>query len=140
MQWSPAANAGFCPPGVEPWLPLAGDHREVNVAVQSQDRRSMLALTRALLALRRARPALHAGDHDSVAGAPDDCLVYLRTWRDQRCLVALNFAGAARELRLPGLGDGRVLVSTNRDREGPVQLRSLELRADEGCIIELHPP
>src|SRR5262249_30244917 len=32
MQWDGGPNAGFCPPGVEPWLPVAPDYRERNVA------------------------------------------------------------------------------------------------------------
>ncbi len=36
MQWSAEPNAGFCPEGVEPWLPVASDYREVNVAVQAE--------------------------------------------------------------------------------------------------------
>ena len=34
MQWDGSANAGFCPPGAEPWLPVAPDHDRVNVEVE----------------------------------------------------------------------------------------------------------
>jgi alpha-glucosidase len=137
MPWQPASNAGFCAPGVEPWLPLGEDHRETNVAVESDDKHSPLALTRALLALRRAHPALHAGSYQAVTGVPDDCLVYLRERGVDRTLVAMNFAAGSRHLALPGLGRARIVLSTSLDREGPVDLGSLELRGDEGCVIEI---
>ena len=127
MQWSAEPNAGFCAPGVEPWLPVAEDYRQVNVAAQSRDPRSMLALTRALLALRRATPALHAGSHESVAGVPDDCLVYIRKWEGQRYLVALNLGARAQVLSLSGIGRGRIVLSTGMDRDGPAELGSFEL-------------
>ena len=53
MPWSAAPNGGFCPPGVEPWLPL-GDVAGLDVEAQRRDPRSMLSLYRALLALRRS--------------------------------------------------------------------------------------
>jgi alpha-glucosidase len=137
VQWSADTNAGFCPPGVEPWLPVADDYREVNVAVEKADPRSMLALTRALLALRRATPALHAGSHRAVAGVPDDCFVYLRTSGAERYLVALNFGSDKQVLELPGLGEGRLALSTHLDRQGGADLRHFELRGHEGCVIAL---
>jgi len=38
---------------------------------------------------------------------------------------------------LPEMGNGLVLISTYLDREEPVDLASLHLRSDEGCVIEL---
>jgi alpha-glucosidase len=52
MPWEPGPGAGFCPPGVEPWLPI-GDRRGLSVADQRDDPSSTLSLTRRLLALRR---------------------------------------------------------------------------------------
>jgi alpha-glucosidase len=135
MQWSAAPNAGFCPEDATPWLPVADDHRDVNVEAQRRDPRSMLALTRALLALRRATPALHEGAHEAVGGVPDECLVYVRRAGARRVLVALNFGAGACELSLGGAG--RVLLSTGMDREGPVDLGALRLRAHEGCVVAL---
>jgi len=137
VQWSAEPNAGFCPPGVEPWLPVAKDHREVNVVVESRDPRSHLALTRALLALRRATPALHAGSHESIPGVPDDCFVYLRMSHGVRYLVALNFGPREHVLALAGMGSGRLALSTHLDREGPADLKSFRLRSHEGCVIQL---
>ena len=138
MPWEGTANAGFCPPDATPWLPLGDDVDEVNVEAQLADPRSMLSLTRRLLALRRASRALSAGRYRPLddADVPDDCFVYLREADSERVLVALNFADGERMVRLPD-GECEVLASTHLDREAPVEGRSLPLRAAEGCVIRL---
>ncbi len=60
MPWSQAApHAGFSTG--EPWLPISGEHAALAVDVQERDPTSTLHLTRRLLALRRAHPALRQG-------------------------------------------------------------------------------
>ena len=138
MQWDGGPNAGFTD-AREAWLPLAADHGAVNVAAQEADPRSMLRLYRALLALRRAEPALSVGAHAPVR-AEDDVMTYERHAPDgRRLLVALNLGGEAREV--DGVrGGGRVLLSTRLDRGGDGGERvdgPLRLRPDEGVIVGL---
>jgi alpha-glucosidase len=135
MPWSDAPNAGFCPPNAEPWLPVGDDHRTVNVEAQGRDPRSMLALTRALLALRRASPALFVGAYQSVDGAPEDCFVYERRAGDERYLVALNFSGDERALPLPE--GANLLLSTRLDRPEGAAASPFVLRGDEGCLFRV---
>jgi len=106
--------------------------------VQAEAPYSMLSLTRRLLALRRKLLALHTGSYEPVQeGVPEDCLAYLRRHEEgSSCLVALNFSGEERELRLPDADKGRILVSTLLDREGAAGLDLFHLRANEGCVVE----
>ena len=69
--------------------------------------------------------------------AYDDVYVYYRAVFAERYLVALNFAAEPRTLAIPGETTGRILLSTHLDREDPVSLDALSLRANEGVIIEL---
>jgi oligo-1,6-glucosidase/alpha-glucosidase len=87
MAWDDRANAGFS--AAEPWLPLHADWRTRNVAAQEADQSSMLALTRALLALRRAEPALELGDI-VLLDAPEGVLAYERRYDGRRVRVLLN--------------------------------------------------
>lgn len=138
MQWDASANAGFCPANVEPWLPLAPDYAQVNVAAQRDDPASMLSLVRGLLAYRRQTPALFGGRYYPVDGAPDGCFIFLRQFNEQRCLVALNFTGEEKHLHLGRLGRGRLVISTRIGAAGgDVDLGALSLRPDEGVVIEL---
>ena len=138
MRWSAAPGAGFCPPGVEPWLPVGGDLEAVNVEAERDDPRSMLALTRALLAVRRRSHALSLGAYAALDGTPPDVHAFERIAPDGgRAAAVLSFAAAPRELRHPALAGLSIAVSTHMDREGErvaVDGR-LALRANEGCLL-----
>jgi alpha-glucosidase len=76
-------SAGFSPDSsdAEPWLPLPPGWGELSVEAQEADPGSMLHLYRAMLAVRRAEPAL-AGDGLTwvvLPGAGDDVLAFART-------------------------------------------------------------
>ncbi|HQE91192.1 MAG TPA: alpha-amylase family glycosyl hydrolase [Anaerolineae bacterium] len=137
MQWDAGPNAGFCPPGVEPWLPLAADYATRNVAVLAADPTSIYTLYTRLLHLRRATPALYGGSYRPLDVADDDVYVYGREDGAQRYLVALNFAAAPRTLVIPEAMTGRIVLSTHLDREETVSLDALALRANEGVLIAL---
>ena len=139
MPWDDSANAGFCPPDVEPWLPLNADYPTLNVTAEQADPRSMLALHQRLLALRRATPALHAGSYRPLTGAgiPEECYVYLRESGAQRALVALNFSEFEQTLSAPGVARGQVAISTHLDRAEDTDLVAFRLRPAEGCVILL---
>ncbi|MEA2219361.1 MAG: alpha-glucosidase [Solirubrobacteraceae bacterium] len=135
MPWAPpsqaGAGAGFGAGAgaAEPWLPVHPDAERLAASVQEQDPGSPLAFYRALLALRRATPALHAGTYRSVP-APPDVFAFVREHDGRRVLVALNFAPFPRALP-PEAAGGRLLLSTRADPD------DAELAADEGRIVEL---
>ena len=133
MRWDDGPNAGFCPPGVVPWLPVGGDLARVNVAAQRADPRSLLALYRRLLALRRERDDLALGGYEPVAAA-DGVLAYRR----DGLLVALNLgtgaAGAARRRphrrrHRPAAGRGDRPRDTRVGRRGGRRARGAGLMA-----------
>jgi alpha-glucosidase len=140
MQWESSPNAGFCPAGVLPWLPVANDYRTYNVATQQHEPRSLLSLVRTLLLLRRARPALSVGTQTIVDQPNPTCFVYERQDADERCLVVLNCSTHHQVLTLPEQGQGHLLLSTHLDRGGPLALSHVDLRGDEGLVIEVKAP
>ncbi len=87
MHWSAQPGAGFTSPDATPWLPL-GDHRSVNVADQTKDPKSVLALTRALIRFRRASADLRSGGY---ALLESDSPVW-RFRRGAATEVVLNFS------------------------------------------------
>jgi glycosidase len=134
MQWDASPNAGFTPPGVRPWLPLAPDAQRVNVAAQAEDPDSLLTLTRRLLQLRREDPVLRTGDFERFGPTPDGTFAFRRVSVDGRLTVLLNLTGEPRTI--PGGGPGRVLIGTERDRDGASVSDDVELRANEALVIE----
>jgi alpha-glucosidase len=136
MQWDALPNSGFTQAYVKSWLPVTEDYQRTNVAVELIDPTSMLSLTRALIKLRKATPALHSGSYRTVEGVPDDTFVYIREAAGERYLVALNFADQDRTISVPELGAGQLVLSTLMNRDETVS-GSLTLTANEGCIVKL---
>ena len=142
MQWDDSPNAGFAVPDVQDlWLPLAPNYTEVNVARQLDEPRSFLNYFRKLLAYRKSTPALLWGGYRSLnpesAEVQKNCFVFERNAGGKRVVVALNFSSNEQNLKLPELGRGKIVISTNLDRDDEVNLAEFNLRANEGCIIEL---
>ena len=129
MQWDLSPNAGFTTG--EPWLPIASDYEAMNVATQAANPRSMLSLYRALLALRRAEPALSVGRYVPVS-ACEAVLAYERRHDDARLLVALNLS--AGEQPLDRAYEGTLLLSTSLDRPAGQGVPPT-LRSNEGVVI-----
>ena len=135
MQWNSGPNAGFCAPGVTPWLPVADDYQTYNVAAEQNDPRSFLMLTHTLLELRRSQPALTLGLYQSIEQENPTCFVYLRQHHDQRYLVVLNFSAQEQLVKLQG--QGHIILSTHMDREGSLDLSEVHLRGNEGVLMEV---
>jgi alpha-glucosidase len=134
MQWDDSPNAGFCPEGVQAWLPVNPDYKTRNVAAQLAAPRSMLNFVRHLLRLRQNSRTLQQGSYRTLEGAPQGCYAYYRATGAERLVVALNFTDQALSLQLPS--GGRILISTHMDRNGRTE-RELTLRANEGCLVAL---
>jgi alpha-glucosidase len=92
MPWTTTPNAGFAPPGVRTWLPLAPDASTRNVAAQALDPDSVLATYCRLLATRRSLAPLRTGTFRRVAADHRDVLAWIREAAGEEVLVVVNFA------------------------------------------------
>jgi alpha-glucosidase len=100
MAWEAAAvNAGFSTG--RPWLPIPESHRACAADIQAGDGLSVLAHYRAVLALRRAHPALVSGSIRFL-DAEGDVLAFTREGAGERLLCAFNFADRPADWPLPG--------------------------------------
>ena len=132
MVWDASAGAGFTTG--RPWLPLVPDHAALSVATEAAEERSVLALHRRLLALRREHEALHAGAVSDVA-AEGGVLRYVRTAADgKRLQVLLNLTG---EHATAQAGRGRVLLTTLMDGAGGAVDGPMVLEGGEGVLLEV---
>jgi alpha-glucosidase len=134
MHWHGGPGAGFTDPGVLPWLPL-GDPAACNVADQSGDPASTLTLVRDLIALRRSEVGLRRGAF-ATRPAPTDTWVFQRG--DDR-LVAAHLGDG--RVTVPEIS-GRILVGTDRGRDGQGFTGSLDLGPWEAVVASLgmRPP
>jgi alpha-glucosidase len=108
-------------------------YQTVNVEVLDREPRSILALYRRLLALRRSRHALTIGSQ-RLLQAPDNMIAFERAEGPERLLIALNLGHESREVPLAA---GTLLLSTHLDREGEKLRAWLTLRGDEGVIVDV---
>jgi alpha-glucosidase len=134
MQWDDSSNAGFTTG--KPWLPIAEDYKQVNVAVQKKHLRSMLSLYRRLISVRQSEPALMVGSYRPIP-AEGDILAYTREAEGQRFLIVLNFGRQDQTFSSPRVTGGEIVVSTLMDREGEAVGPTVQLRPNEGILIRL---
>jgi maltose alpha-D-glucosyltransferase/alpha-amylase len=93
MQWDSSRNAGFSTAAPRKlYLPIDPQARRPTVRAQEGQPRSLLSHVRQLIALRKSSPALGAkGKMTPVFAEPGQYpFVYLRQWRREKFLVALN--------------------------------------------------
>ncbi|HEV3281884.1 MAG TPA: alpha-amylase family glycosyl hydrolase [Acidimicrobiales bacterium] len=129
MPWRPVPGGGFTDAEVEPWLPL-GDPTECNVEDQRDDPRSMLTLTRDLIALRAGCPDLVDGPYRTLDSPP-------ATWawaRGGRIVVVANMSDG--ESVVTGI-DGTVRIASDRGLDGQRVSSSLRLPGWHAAVVEL---
>jgi alpha-glucosidase len=133
MRWDDSPDGGFSTG--DPWLPLEPHQAAANIAGQRRDERSILALFRALMALRREHACLRQGGYEPLRSR-NDVLAYKRTDGPNDMLIALNIAAEPRTWHWQGRG--QLLMSTHLDRPPePLPQASILLRGNEGVIIAL---
>lgn len=116
MQWDDSPNAGFSTANPEAlYLPLDSDPERPTVSAQEASPDSLLHFVRALVAIRRAHPALASDASFAFLNPVEEQypMLYLREAEGERLLVAINPADTARTIRLPLAGQpGDALVDS----------------------------
>jgi alpha-glucosidase len=114
MQWDGSENAGFSK--ATPWLPVPSTYKTHNVAAESKDKNSVLEFYKSVLHLRHTNRALLDGSYTALNESDPNVLSYLRIYKDQAVLVALNMSGSTQkvnfELSHHGFSSSKALVST----------------------------
>ena len=105
-----AAQAGFS--RVEPWLPHGEDHLDLAVDRQEADPGSLLNHSRAMLALRKANPALLNGSLE-VLVADEARLAFRRRADGQSLLCLFNLSGEPAQWPEAIVSTNRVIITVN---------------------------
>jgi alpha-glucosidase len=143
MPWSGEIGAGFTTG--DPWLPIGPEAADgINVTDEAADPDSMLAFTRGAAWYRRGSAALRWGSYRRLDAEPGVyAFVREAPMEGERLLVVLEFEGRGRRLDVSqwlasSEGRGVLELSTRPGRPtGEVDLRALELDADEGLVARL---
>jgi alpha-glucosidase len=104
MQWNSSENAGFTKG--TPWLPVPPTYKTHNVADELKDPNSVLAFYTRVLKLRHTNRALMDGDYRAINENDANVLSYLRVYKDEVVVVALNMSKAPQKMELDLKGNG----------------------------------
>jgi alpha-glucosidase len=121
MPWDPAQpSLGFT--DGRSWLPMAREHLGLTVAAQDADPESNLAFARAIIAWRKASPAMTLGDLEFL-DAPDPVLAFVRTHGDERIACIFNLSDVPAAPSIAELETAELLPL----RAGEAELRGASL-------------
>jgi alpha-glucosidase len=137
MQWNNESYAGFSE--VEPWLPVADDYRQRNVAVQKDNPDSLLSFYRKLIDLRHQEPALRVGKFISV-GLENQLMVYERQFEKSKLRILVNFSKEPAQHSLPADETGELLLSTTGNEAGQSATNRWQVGGEEALILRISEP
>lgn len=137
MQWSADTYGGFTD-GDGPWLPLAADFRENNVAAQEKDPTSFLSLYRTLGKLRNESASMKKGSIEVIESGAPEVLGYIRRDEsDDAYLVLINFAAFAAVCQ-PGVQREKFILSSDPKTQLANQSKhKITLQPYEAAIFSL---
>jgi alpha-glucosidase len=85
---------------VKPWLPVPPSYKTHNVDTEKKDPNSVLSFYRQLLALRHHEPALLEGNYIALNEDDPNVLTFVRQYKNEAILVALNMSAGQQKLLL----------------------------------------
>ena len=107
MSWTGnAGNAGFTTG--TPYRSLSGNVAAFNVDAEQADPASLLNFYKAMLALRKAQPALNSGSYEQVR-VDGSVMSFQRLQGGQRVVVAINYGSVAGSAPVAGLAASATL-------------------------------
>jgi alpha-glucosidase len=136
IPWDDSPTHGWAT--ADPWLPWPPEVDTHNTASELGDPGSSLSLYQHLLRVRRESPALVSGSLELLDGLPDGVLGYRRragyaTATADEHTVLINFTEAEVEVGYGAVGDGWVVIASDRAGEGTRW--SGRLAADQAVIV-----
>lgn len=118
VQWDDSEFAGFSV--VEPWIGIASQPQQINVAAAINDPDSVLHHYRRLIALRKTSAALKYGEYCCLSADDPAVWAYSRSLENELLLVVSNFSEQAVDFELashtiPAGWQGELLLANYAD-------------------------
>ena len=130
MQWNTTANAGFCPAGVKPWLPVPPTYKTVNVEVEQPNPDSLLNWYRTLIRLKKTNQALAHGEETMLDITNEKVLSWMRKADDGKAVVvSVNFTAEPQtvSLSVPGASGKPTTLLKSPGGTDPASWQSIAL-------------
>ncbi len=98
MQWDDSKNAGFTTG--TPWIDVTDNYKEVNVAAEVNDPKSIFNHYKKLIQLRKDNDVFLNGHYELLLVDDEEVFAYKRSTEEQELLVICNFYGNTIEREL----------------------------------------
>ena len=142
MQWHSGENSGFCESGVEPWMRVNDDYKDVNAEKQQSandedDLSTWQFWQRGLVNRKAHSDCFIYGDFQGVGPEGDEVFAYVRVGKESgKWLVVLNFSGKKVEWSIPeGLKvEGWMAGNYSKGKPDKKFEGSVDLRPWEGIL------
>ena len=97
VQWTAEENAGFCAPGIKPWMRVNDDYKTINAEAQRKfqdpEKLSVLQFWKRALSNRKEHKSVFVyGDFELLDKDNDSVFAYRRFDADEAFVVVLNFS------------------------------------------------
>ncbi|MGZ4788493.1 MAG: glycoside hydrolase family 13 protein [Terriglobales bacterium] len=97
MQWNTSTNAGFS--AAKPWNAVDPKYKTYNVEVEKKDPNSILNWYHNIIVLRKSNRALLDGNYVALNENDPNVLTYLRSYKGENVVVALNMSGSPQKVK-----------------------------------------
>ena len=128
VQWDNTENAGFST--TTPWFYVNENYKDVNVAMQEQDKDSILNFYRKVIKLRKELSCVRYGTYKEYNKSSSKLYVYTREDENQKILVVCSYSDSLTEFEAPDGFDIRKaeLILNNYDSMATSVLKPYETR------------
>ena len=143
IQWSAEPNAGFCKPGVEPWMRVVNDYKTVNAEAQREQKADQLSVMqfwkRGLENRKKHKDVFVYGSFELIDEDNTKIFAYKRASASEAFILALNFSGKEVEWDIPSDAKVKGWVAGNYTAGKPEKSSSgkIVLKPWEGLLGEL---
>lgn len=134
MQWDTSENAGFTTG--TPWKKVNENYKEINVATQNKDPRSVLNHFRKMVKLRKEHEVLVYGHYQLLQAEHPEIYAYTRILDNTKVLVLLNFSEHDSNIEL---AEARNITNTliNNYEDLAITNNAITLKPYQAVIVSL---
>ena len=108
MQWNNLEYAGFSK--VKPWIDVATNYQEINVAKQINDPNSVFNFYKKLIEIRKTNSTVIHGSIDFI-DSNENLMIFQRTYQKQKLMICLNLSNQEQNCNLSQFNENQILIN-----------------------------
>ncbi len=136
MQWNKNVNAGFSQS--TPWINLNPNYKKINVESSLKESDSILNYYKKMIKTRKNNKGLIYGKYDTVLYENESVFAYIRTYKNQKYLIILNFFENYLQIKLPeniNFDEYNIIISNYKNNK--YNNKDIHLKPYESLVFKL---